>query len=87
MDLTREESMLTRRALGLERSRSVRRNRVAVHANGTDIRLAEACVAKGAMIRNPAQDYGSMRVFCVTAEGAAAISKKLPFSHTVTVAA
>jgi hypothetical protein len=83
MNLTYEEGMLTRRALGLERSRSVCRNRLAVHVNGTDIVIAQALTEKGAMIRIPAQDYGSMRVFCVTPEGAAAISKKLPPAHAV----
>jgi len=71
------EGMLVRRALGLERSSKVCRNRVAVHVNGTDIQIAERLTQSGVMIRNPRADYGSMRVFCVTPEGAAAVGKKL----------
>lgn len=81
--ITHDEGMLVRRALGLERSRSINRNRVAVHANGQDIKLAQSLAEKGAMFRRPAADYGSMRVFCVTPEGARAIGKKLPPTHNV----
>ncbi|WP_315751321.1 hypothetical protein [Bradyrhizobium sp. SZCCHNS3055] len=87
MDLTREESMLTRRALGLERSRSVNRNFLAVHVNGTDIKLAQALAEKGAVHPDPSCNFGSMRVFRVTPAGAKAIGKKLPPAHTATVAA
>ncbi|KRR21679.1 hypothetical protein [Bradyrhizobium retamae] len=81
--LSHGEGMLVRRALGLERSRSICRNRVAVHANGEDIRLAECLADKGAMFRDPREDYGSMRVFRVTPEGARAVSKKLPPALTI----
>ena len=83
MNLTHTEQMLTRRALGLERSKSVCRNRVAVHANGEDIGIAKSLADKGVMVRNPAKDYGSMRVFRVTPQGAAAVGKKLPPAHQI----
>jgi hypothetical protein len=81
MNLTHSEQMLTRRALGLERSKSICRNRVAVHAQGSDIEIALSLTDKGAMIRNETADYGSMRIFCVTPKGAAAVGKKLPPAH------
>ena len=77
-----EEGMWVRRALGLERSRAVCRNRVAVHSNGSDIKLAQSLADKGVMIRTPRADYGSMKVFSVTPEGARAVGKKLPPDHT-----
>ncbi|MBB4398709.1 hypothetical protein [Bradyrhizobium sp. ERR14] len=81
--LSHEEQMLTRRALGLECSKSICRNRVAVHATGQDIEIAKRLSDKGAMFRHAAADYGSMRIFCVTPEGAKAVGKKLPPAHTV----
>lgn len=76
--LTHCERMLTRKALGLEHGNSVNRNRVAVHLNGEDIAVALRLIGKGYMLRDPARDFGSMRVFVVTAAGAKAIGKKLP---------
>ncbi|WP_155255302.1 hypothetical protein [Bradyrhizobium elkanii] len=81
--ITHDEGMLVRRALGLERSRSINRNRVAVHANGQDIKLAKSLAEKGAMFCDLAAGYGAMRIFRVTAEGARAIGKKLPPAHNV----
>jgi hypothetical protein len=76
-ELSYDEAMLVRRALGLESSKSVNQNRVAVHAQGTTIPLARRLADQALFIRDPAADYGSMRVFRVTPEGAAAIGKKL----------
>lgn len=81
--LTHQEKMFTRRALGLEHGNSVSRNFVAAHANGEDIGIAQRLVGKGYMVRNPARDFGSMRVFVVTAAGAKAICKKLPPAFVV----
>ncbi|WLA86876.1 hypothetical protein [Bradyrhizobium elkanii] len=81
--LTHCERMLTRKALGLEHGNSVNRNRVAVHLNGEDIGVALRLVAKDYMARDPARDFGQMRVFVVTAAGAKAIGKKLPPAHVV----
>ncbi|WP_047308808.1 hypothetical protein [Rhodopseudomonas palustris] len=75
--LSHDETMLVRRALGLESSKSVNRNRVAVHANGDMIPLARGLADRGALVRDPTADYGSMRVFRVTTDGASAIGKKL----------
>ncbi|NYG46392.1 hypothetical protein GGD67_003863 [Bradyrhizobium sp. IAR9] len=85
--LTHNETMLTRKALGLEHCNSVNRNFVAAHANGEDIGTADRLVGKGYMVRNPDRDFGSMRVFAVTAAGAKAIGKKLPPAHVVLPAA
>ncbi|WP_445215922.1 hypothetical protein ACKWRH_26515 [Bradyrhizobium sp. Pa8] len=81
--LTHCERMLARRALGLEHGGSVNRNFVAAHANGEDIGTAQRLVGKGFMVRNPDRDFGSMRVFAVTAAGAKALGKKLPPAHVV----
>ncbi|WP_454650734.1 hypothetical protein [Bradyrhizobium liaoningense] len=85
--LTHQETMLTRRALGLEHGNSVSRNFVAAHDKGEDIGVAQRLVGKGYMVRNPERDFGSMRVFAVTAAGAKAIGKKLPPAHVVLPAA
>ncbi|MBP1064606.1 hypothetical protein JOE51_006073 [Bradyrhizobium japonicum] len=78
--LTHCERMLTRKALGLEHGNSVNRNRnrVACHLNGEDIGVANRLIGKGYMVRDPARDFGSMRVFVVALAGAKAIGKKLP---------
>ncbi|MCK1273794.1 hypothetical protein IVB46_00865 [Bradyrhizobium sp. 61] len=81
--LTHNETMLTRKALGLEHGNSVNRNRVAVHDTGYDIATAQRLVGKGYMVATPDRDFGSMRVFAVTAAGAKAIGKKLPPAHVV----
>ncbi|MEY9238494.1 hypothetical protein ABIF68_006107 [Bradyrhizobium japonicum] len=81
--LTHNETMLTRKALGLEHGNSVNRNRVAVHNTGYDIGIAQRLVGKGYMVATPDRDFGSMRVFAVTAAGAKAIGKKLPPAHVV----
>ncbi|WP_316207304.1 hypothetical protein [Bradyrhizobium sp. SZCCHNR3118] len=82
MNLTHEEIMLTRRALGLESSKSINRNHCAVHVLGANIEFAKSLAAKGAMHPDPSCDFGSMRVFRVTPAGAKAIGKKLPPAHT-----
>lgn len=76
--LTHNETMLTRKALGLEHGNSVNRNRVACHLNGEDIGVANRLIGKGYMVRDPARDFGSMRVFVDALAGAKAIGKKLP---------
>ncbi|UEM09268.1 hypothetical protein J4G43_031575 [Bradyrhizobium barranii subsp. barranii] len=76
--LTHCERMLTRKAPGLEHGNSVNRNRVACHLNGEDIGVANRLIGKGYMVRDPARDFGSMRVFVVALAGAKAIGKKLP---------
>lgn len=81
--ITHNEAMLTRKALGLEHGNSVNRNRVAVHDTGYDIDTAQRLVGKGYMVRTPDRDFGSMRVFAVTPEGAKAIGKKLPPAHVI----
>jgi hypothetical protein len=78
MELTYLENLLVRRALGMETGKSVKRNRVSVHQHGTDIATAKRAADKGFLVHNKALDYGSMQVFCVTAEGAKAIGKRLP---------
>ncbi len=83
MNLDYNESMLARRALGMDRSTKVNRNRVACHAQGHDIVVAQRLADKGAAFHYPPADYGSMRVFVVTPEGAAAIGKKLPPALTI----
>ncbi|MDX3966137.1 MAG: hypothetical protein QHD01_05995 [Bradyrhizobium sp.] len=85
--LTHQETMLTRRALGLEHGGSINRNHVACHLNGEDIGVANRLIGKGYMVRNPARDYGSMRVFAVTAAGAKALGKRLPPAFNVLPAA
>ncbi|MEY9128315.1 MULTISPECIES: hypothetical protein [Bradyrhizobium] len=85
--LTHQETMLTRRALGLEHGNSISRNFVAAHDNGEDIGVAQRLVGKGYMVRNPVRDFGSMRVFVVTAAGAKAIGKKLPPAYVLLPAA
>ncbi len=77
MELNHDETMLVRRALGLESSRNVNRNRVAVHAEGQTIPMARSLAERGAFVRDPKADYGAMRVFRVTTEGAKAIGKTL----------
>jgi hypothetical protein len=84
MNLTHNENLIVRRALGMERGQSVSRNRVSVHANGDDIQIAKRAADKGFLFHNPALDFGSMRVFCVTPEGAKAIGKKLPPALQIT---
>ena len=81
--LTHNETMLTRKALGLEHGNSVNRNRVACHLNGEDIGVANRLIGKGYMVRDPARDFGSMRVFVDALAGAKAIGKKLPPAHVV----
>jgi hypothetical protein len=83
MNLTYNEQMLARRALGMDRSTSVNRNRVACHALGHDIAVAQRLVEKGAAFHHAPFDYGNMRVFCITPEGAKAIFKRLPPALTV----
>ncbi|UGX97373.1 hypothetical protein G6321_00020485 [Bradyrhizobium barranii subsp. barranii] len=56
---------------------------MAAHDNGHGIGTAQRLVGKGYMVRTPARDFGSMRVFAVTPEGAKAIGKKLPPAHVV----
>jgi hypothetical protein len=83
MNLTYNENMLARRALGMDRSTSVNRNRVACHVNGHDIEIAKRLAEKGAAFHYPPSDFGSMRVFVLTPEGAKAIGKKLPPALTI----
>jgi hypothetical protein len=74
---TNEERLLIRRALGLETSESVSRNHLAVHDKGNFIPTARELANRGLLVRDPTADFGSMRVFRVTTEGAAAVEKKL----------
>lgn len=83
--LTHQETMLARKALGLEHGNSVNRNRVAVHDNGEDIGVAKRLVGKGYMVPTPERDFGSMRVFAVTVAGAKALGKRLPPAYVVLI--
>ncbi|WP_407156333.1 hypothetical protein [Bradyrhizobium sp. STM 3557] len=78
MLLTHNEMMLTRRALGMEHGNTVSRNHLAVHADGHDIEVAQRLAGKGWAVRDPARDFGAMRVFRITTEGAKALGKRLP---------
>jgi len=79
---THNEMMLTRRALGMQNGNSVRRNFLAVRHDGSDIEVASRLAGKGWAVRDPAADFGSMRVFRITAEGAKAVGKRLPPERT-----
>ena len=67
-------------ALGLwAGKRTPWRNRTA-HNEGNRVTSAVHGVLahQGFLVRDPAQDYGRMRVYRATAEGAAALGKRLP---------